>query len=160
MEYAVERALGFVREELGSDQRGTDAARLAAIQKEQENLARLTARTGALDVYAGILEELEQERLELQARLDQMPVNLDPELLRPQIGAVVTDLRNLLSGSPDEGRAALLRLFADQKLRVQPHEERGFSVEGFATLDLGLPLQATGGAGDRTRTCTPEGNSS
>ena len=131
--YAIDKAFGIVREQTEVHDAGADEARLEVIGKEQENLARLAARTGKLDACGQILEELEQERDEILARLSAGTESIDLESYREQIEAVILDVKGLLLGAPDEGRQALRMLLDGERLRVYPDEARRFRVEGTMT---------------------------
>jgi len=134
--YAVGQAFGLVQEQVAGQDPGADRGRLAALEKEQENVARLVARTGELDACARVVEELEEERLEILHRLNASDQVVDPEYYRKEIEAAIRDLSGLLAGAPEEGREALALLLGEDRLRVYPDEAREFRVEGNLTWPL------------------------
>lgn len=157
--YAVEQAMHLVRQELGGEgeQRANHERRLEEIGEEIERLVELAAELGNVKAVARQIEDREHERDEIKAALATAPRPIDFDAVAGKIEAHIIDLRDLLSQSPEDAREALRQLFGDERIRVSPHPERGFAVDGVAVLDL---MQVIGGAGDRIRTCTPFGNSS
>ena len=66
---AVGMALGIVRNELAQDDRSADERRVAAIETEIENAARLAARVGNVEAVARVVGDLDRERREILERL-------------------------------------------------------------------------------------------
>jgi len=96
----------------------------------------MAAKLGRLDAYERVLDELAAERGVIEGRLATSPVEIDLSALREPIAEMVTNLRSLLGATPEEGRMALGALFGQEKLRIRPDPERGFAIQGVATLDL------------------------
>jgi hypothetical protein len=133
--YAVERALGLaaaaLRRPAAPVARLSASARrrVAEIDEDLAALRRVGDRTGRS--VAALVAELQAERGELlAAAADKSPARpaVDVERLRPVIEARVREVRAAFDGAPDQARAALHGLLADQRIPVHPDAERGFRV--------------------------------
>ncbi len=91
---------------------------------------------------------VEREPLPHRLYLSRRPAPLDINAIRLAIRNTVSDMGSMLRSSPEDARRAFGALFGQNRLPVQPDPERGFVVRGETLL-------CCGGAGDRTRTCTP-----
>jgi hypothetical protein len=100
---------------------------------------RLVPRLGHLDAHERVLEDLERERETLRRRLRRSEPQIDVDELRGAIERTVRDLGAWLTGTPEQGRAALVALLGDRRLRVGPDAERGFRIDG--ELELALELR-------------------
>ena len=160
--YAVEKALDLARVRTAEGPSSADRERLAEVETQIEHLVRLAAQLGHLDAHGRVLGELERERQELRQRLLRSSPALDLEALRDPIEKTLNDLGAWLTGTPEQGRAALRALLGDRRLRVGPDTERGFRIDGELEVTLELrtawdheDLQAVrfGGSGGRFGTC-------
>ena len=136
--YAVEKALDLARVRTVEGASSADRERLAEVETQIEHLVRLAAQLGHLDAHGRVLGELERERQELRQRLLRSSPALDLEALRDPIEKTLNDLGAWLTGTPEQGRAALRALLGDRRLRVGPDTERGFRIDGELEVTLEL----------------------
>ena len=113
----------------------------------------MAATQGNSERVALAIGDREREASQIKSRRSQRNAPLETSALAPLIRRNLSDLRNMLRNSPEDARKAFGALLGQNRLRVQPDPERGFVVRGEALL-------CCGGAGDRTRTCTPCGTGS
>ena len=136
--YVIRRALERARERGGRDG-DAERRRLRELDTEVRNLIDLAARVGDLDEAAARIRELQRERETLRRRLRRSEPQIDVDELRAPIERAVRDLGAWLTGTPEQGRAALAALLGDRRLRVGPDAERGFRVEGLLRLEMRMP---------------------
>jgi hypothetical protein len=132
--YVVDRAMDLAREWFSSSESDLRKSqeRLRAVTREMENLARLAAKTGDLDVYGNLIKEQRAERaiLETEIARAESPL-LDAAGLRDPLESKVRSLREWFGGSRELGRKALRDLLGDRRLAVHPDGQHSFRIEGF-----------------------------
>lgn len=130
---AVEIALGIVRERLGGDDGEADRRRLAQLDVETENVARLAAKVGEVAGVARVIEGLEAERRELLARMTarQTPRKLDEDAIRRVAERWAADARATLESASEAIRRDYFEgLLGGRRMEVHEDAEQGFRVEG------------------------------
>jgi site-specific DNA recombinase len=147
VDYVAQQAVRIVQEERSDDRTRSDEQRLFELGSEIDNLIELAATQGTNDRVALAIGDREREVAEIKSRLARRKAPLGSEALASRVRRTLGDLGNMFRSSPEDARKALGALFGDNRLRVKPDPERGFSVFGDALLCFG-------GTGDRTRTCT------
>jgi hypothetical protein len=135
--YAVEQAMELLRQRVKPADHAKARKRLEEIEAESRNATRLAAKTGKIDAVVSILEELRQEREEIERRLAAAPIIVDLERLRPRAEAMVREIRQRTADGDVDTRRRALRSLIEGRLRVSPDPSRGFCVDGLVVLDLG-----------------------
>jgi hypothetical protein len=95
---------------------------VAQSEAEQLNLARIVAKGGGPARAAErVLEELERERIRLEAEQALSVPDLETEALRDLIRSRLIELRGTLDAATEPARAALRSLIPDgERIRVTP----------------------------------------
>ena len=120
---------------------------------EIDNLIELAATNGTSERLSQTLADREREVAEIKSQLARRKAPLGSEALATRVRRTLSDLGNMFRSSPEDARKALGSLLGENRLRIKMDPEEGFSVFGEGVLCFG-------GAGDRTRTCTPQGGGS
>ncbi len=142
--YAVHRALEIVERRLCTNaDRGSLEARLAEIEREEENIVRLVAKLGHLGANEHVLNELAEERRKLAFSLAQADLKVDRAMLEVQIKDRLNHLDDALHDSPERGRSALRSLLRKRRLRVGKDPVRGFRIDGQLEFGVDLALVAS-----------------
>lgn len=110
---------------------------MAEIDSELENLIGLVAKLSDLDAYARVIQQLREEKREIEERLRSQvtPVELSPQRLRERVTERLTNLRSVFEGEPQGMRDALQELLRRRRLKVGPDPERDFSRRGPSRVD-------------------------
>jgi DNA invertase Pin-like site-specific DNA recombinase len=162
--YATRKAMEILRERVRPTH-GQHAGqmRLREIEVEIQNAIRLAARLGNVEEVSRFIGDLEQERDAIRPKLSVEPIVVDLDAMKPVIEERVSDLHATLSAEPEKGRAALLALLGDRRIKVSADAELDFRVEG--VLELSLETKAAqpppgnratriGGSGGSKRACS------
>lgn len=145
LEAALDQAIGI----LEADRRGDDrerrrtavVTRLAALERELENLTDTAARGGAVPVVLEALQRKDRARLELVAELATLErqaaavPSLKPRALRQELRAYLSDWQAMTTQHVRETRALL-----DTVLRSRIVFEPIDGADGAALYELRLPL--------------------
>ena len=149
--YAAERTL----EEISRARQALDPAALRyeleafTVQREQLIDFALAGAMEKTEATARLKASLERKR-ELERRLaeaEAQPAAFDPVAMRPVIEATLTEIHAALAGDPTERREALRALLGAERLRIYPHAEKGFHLEGTLRVrieDAPHPLSSGG----------------
>ena len=130
VQYAVERALGIVRERLAGEDPERDRRRLAEIAVETERAVELAVRIGGLDAVQRKLEGLEAEKREILGRLDTTRALPDVDALAAEATRRVLAHRAVFEGNPEHAQRGLRALLSGERLRIHADPDRAFRVEG------------------------------
>lgn len=127
-------ALAELKRDAGQDPAAPLRARLAAVERELENVVDLAATHGASEAVRRKLERLEGERAAVAAGLESAPraqAQIDWDATREQAEALLGELPSLIEAAgPTEARSALREYLGGERLSVLPDAELGYRVEG------------------------------
>ncbi|HEY3319189.1 MAG TPA: recombinase family protein [Planctomycetota bacterium] len=114
--------LAMQEQDAGGRQDASRSARRQKLIEEQGRLADLAAKAGgSIEMIAGKIRELEQERIKIDAAVPAAPAaKLDPERLKPMVRAKLKDLRGLVQDAVGmDDLRCVLKKFIDA-IRIDP----------------------------------------